>query len=42
MRYLSGKNHPEDYHYLDVREEQPLLEFLLANLKGISHNKIKA
>ena len=42
MRYLSGKNHPEDYHYLDVREEQPLLEFLLANLKGISHSKIKA
>ena len=42
MRYLSGKNHPEDYHYLDVREEQPLLEFLLANLKCISHSKIKA
>ena len=42
MRYLSGKNHPEDYHYLDVCEEQPLLEFLLANLKGISHSKIKA
>ena len=27
---------------MDVNQEQPLLEFLLANMKGLSHSKIKA
>lgn len=36
-------NNPQnDYNFYEVRQEQPLLEFLLENVKGESRTKIKA
>lgn len=41
MKHISGYNREDDYLYLDVKEERPLLDFLLATVKG-SRSKIKA
>lgn len=41
MRNNYNKN-KDDYQYLTVNEDKPLLEFLLANVNGESKSKIKA
>ena len=41
MRYNTGRNTSGDYDHLTVEQPMPLLEFLLANVKG-SRTKIKA
>lgn len=42
MKRNSNNDKQGDYQYLDVTEERPLLDFLLANVKGESRSKIKA
>ena len=41
MKFYS-ENNKKDYRHFDVGEDCPLLEFLLANVKGESRSKIKA
>ena len=41
MGYRYGYNKIGEYKHYDVKEEQPLLEFLLANM-GESRSKVKA
>lgn len=41
MRFYS-ENNKNDYLHFDIKEDCPLLEFLLANVKGESRSKIKA
>lgn len=43
MRLRTYNNNPQnDYNFYEVQKEQPLLEFLLENVKGESRTKIKA
>ncbi|MCD8291351.1 MAG: RluA family pseudouridine synthase [Prevotella sp.] len=39
---INNKNHENEYLHLMVKAEQPLLEFLLANVPKLSKTKIKA
>lgn len=42
IRHINNNDKQGDYLRFDVTEEKPLLEFLLANVKGESRSKIKA